>query len=241
MKLGVNIDHIATLREARKEGFPDPIEAAKEALAGGADGIVCHLREDRRHIHDQDVKALKKLNCRLDLEMAATPEMLKIALKLKPEMVTIVPEKRREITTEGGLDVVKLARRVGGAVKKLKDAGIVCSAFIEPRGPHIEKAAELGFDVVELWTGGYANAKSARARERALGDLREGIHVALGCGLEVHGGHGLTYRNVGIVAAMPGFTEFNIGHSIISRAVFVGLREAVREMRGLLEMHAPKG
>ncbi|MFH1420302.1 MAG: pyridoxine 5'-phosphate synthase [Planctomycetota bacterium] len=239
--LGVNIDHVATIRQARRTDEPDPAWAAAEAQLGGASCITFHLREDRRHIADRDVPLLKGVvSCKLNMEMSVAPSIVKIATSIRPTQCCLVPEHREEVTTEGGLDVVKLARRVGGAVKKLKDAGIVCSAFIEPRGPHIEKAAELGFDVVELWTGGYANAKSARARERALGDLREGIHVALGCGLEVHGGHGLTYRNVGIVAAMPGFTEFNIGHSIISRAVFVGLREAVREMRRLLEMHAPK-
>lgn len=228
MKLGVNIDHIATLREARKEGIPDPIEAAKEVLAGGADGIVCHLREDRRHIHDRDVKALKQLKCRLDLEMAATPEMVKIALKLKPEMVTLVPEKRRELTTEGGLDVVKYSKKLDPIIAKLKKAGILVSLFIDPVKKQIEESAFLTADFIELHTGKYANAKNKRKELEKIGFATE---KARWIGLRVNAGHGLDYDNVEDIVKVLGIEELNIGFSIIARSVFVGMKEAVKEMR----------
>jgi len=239
--LGVNIDHVATVRQARRTDEPDPVWAAAEAQLGGASCITFHLREDRRHIIDRDVPLLKQVVVtKLNMEMSIAPEIVGIARSIKPTQCCLVPEHREEVTTEGGLDVVRLADRVGEAVKQLTEAGIICSGFIEPEPAQIEKAAALGFHVVELWTGGYANAKTAAEREKALEVLRNGVRIGQTCGLEVHGGHGLTYRNVHLVAAIPGFSEFNIGHSIIARAVFVGLRKAVREMVRLLERHGAR-
>jgi pyridoxine 5-phosphate synthase len=239
--LGVNIDHVATVRQARRTDEPDPVWAAVEAQLGGASCITFHLREDRRHIIDRDVPLLKEaVVTKLNMEMSVNPEIVAIAKSIKPTQCCLVPEHRQEITTEGGLDVVRLAERVGAAVKELKTAGIICSGFIEPDPRHIEKSAELGLDAVELWTGRYANARTVVEIESALAELREGVRLGRTCGLEVHGGHGLTYRNVAAVAAIAGFGEFNIGHSIIARALFVGLREAVREMVRLLELHQPR-
>ena len=239
--LGVNIDHVATVRQARMTDEPDPIWAAVEAQLGGAACITFHLREDRRHITDRDVPLLKEVvSTKLNMEMAMSDEIVAIAEATRPTQCCLVPEKREEVTTEGGLNVLKLADRAANVVGRLKNSGIICSAFIEPARDQIEKSAEVGFDVVELWTGGYANAKSPKQREAELSRLADGIRIARGCGLEVHGGHGLTYRNVGPVAALSGFSEFNIGHSIIGRAIFVGLREAVREMNGLMLQHGPK-
>lgn len=239
--LGVNIDHVATVRQARRTDEPDPVWAAVEAQLGGASCITFHLREDRRHIIDRDVPLLKQtVACRLNMEMAIAPEIVAIAAKIKPTQCCLVPEKREEVTTEGGLDVLKMNKPVGAAVKELRAVGVRCSAFIEPDPRQIKISSELGFQIVELWTGGYANAKTDDERIKALDLLREGIRIATECRLEVHGGHGLTYRNVGPIAAMPGFTEFNIGHSIIGRSIFVGLRQAVAEMVALLEKHAPK-
>lgn len=234
--LGVNIDHVATVRQARRTDEPDPVWAAMEAQLGGAACITFHLREDRRHIVDRDVPLLKEVvTTKLNMEMSIAAEIVEIARRTRPTQCTLVPEKREEITTEGGLDVVRLGERVGEAVKALRGAGIICSAYIEPIAGQIEKSAALGFEAVELWTGGYANAKTPAEREARLAELGEGLRVGLACGMEVHAGHGLTYRNVTPVAAIPGFCEFNIGHSIIARAVFVGLRAAVREMREMLE------
>jgi len=236
IKLGVNIDHVATVREARKTDEPDPVWAAVEAELGGADGITFHLREDRRHINDRDAELLKRtVAAKLNMEMSINPSIVKIAQKLKPDQCTLVPEKREEITTEGGLDVVRLGARIKPVVAKLKRAGIEVSAFIEPEEEHIIASAKCGFDAVELWTGAYANAKSERAREKALDDLSHGIDVGHDHGLIVHAGHGLTYRNIEPIAALGGFADFNIGHSIVARAVFVGLREAVREMKRLID------
>lgn len=235
IKLGVNIDHIATLRQARQEEFPDPVELAREAVAGGAHGIVCHLREDRRHINDADVKRLRRLKTRLDLEMAATPEMLRIALKLRPDMVTLVPEKRQEITTEGGLDVVKHRRRLGPLIQKLQDKGIAVSLFIDPEQRQVEGSAVLMADFVEFHTGRYARAgyikgKSASVK-RELAKLDLMTQKARFIGLRVNAGHGLDYNNVRDIVKIPGIEELNIGFSIIARAVVVGLRQAVKEMR----------
>ncbi len=233
--LGVNIDHVATVRQARRTDEPDPIWAAVEAELGGADGITFHLREDRRHINDRDARLLKEtVATRLNMEMAAEDEIVAIAVELRPDQCSLVPERREELTTEGGLDVVGQRERVAKAVGRLREAGIVVSAFIEPAEEQIVASAEVGFQAVELWTGGYAHASSPDARAEALDVLRRGIKVGLENKLEVLGGHGLTYRNIGPVAALPGFSEFNIGHSIVSRAVFVGMREAVREMKELL-------
>jgi len=239
MKLGVNIDHIATLREARKENFPDPVEAAREAIAGGADGIVCHLREDRRHIQDEDVKRLRKLNSRLDLEMAATPEMLRFALKIKPDMVTVVPEKRQEITTEGGLDVAAHSRKLKPIIKALQKGGIIVSLFIDPDREQVEEAAVLMTDFIELHTGKYARASYIKGRTLTVKRELEKVGIATQqarlIGLRINAGHGLDYNNVKDITAIPGIEELNIGYSIIARSVLVGMKKAVAEMKGLLK------
>ena len=231
MKLGVNIDHIATLRQARGESFPDPVLASQEALAGGADGIVCHLREDRRHIQDADLIKLRKLNTRLDLEMAATKEMLKIALKIKPDMVTIVPEKRAELTTEGGLDVAKHARRLRPIVEALQKRGIKVSLFIDPIKKQLVESAGLMVDFIELHTGEYAR-KGRPAELEQLGMMTQEARLI---GLKINAGHGLDYDNVHAVAEIPGIEELNIGFSIIARALSVGIKQAVKEMKELLK------
>lgn len=226
MRLGINIDHIATLREARKETFPDPVEAAREAIAGGADGIVCHLREDRRHIQDKDVFRLREMDTRLDLEMAATDEMLRFALKVKPEMVTIVPEKRQEVTTEGGLDVKSktqnLKSKLMNTIAKLQSKGIIVSLFIDPEIEQIEAAGGTGAEFVELHTGRYAQAPD---------ELRHAVLHAGFVGLRVNAGHGIDYYNVKEIAKIGGIEELNIGFSIIARALFAGMKGAVQEMR----------
>ncbi len=236
MRLGINVDHIATLRQARLEAFPDPILAAKECIAGGADGIVCHLREDRRHINDKDVKRLRELNTRLDLEMAATDEMLKIALKIKPEMVTLVPEKRQEVTTEGGLDLrVKGQRsRVKKIIDRLQDKGIDVSLFIDPDLEQVEEAAVLGARFIEIHTGAYANCFGNRKQELEIRKIGTAVQKARLIGLRINAGHGIDYENVGPIIKIPGIEELNIGFSVIARAVFVGMRQAVKEMRDLL-------
>jgi len=238
MRLGVNIDHIATLREARQESFPDPVAAAEEAVAGGADGIVCHLREDRRHIQDKDVFRLRRLKTRLDLEMAATEEMVRIALKLKPDLVTLVPEKRQEITTEGGLDVVKYAKKLKGIIRRLQQNNIVVSLFIDPDKRQVEEAAVLMADFIELHTGRYARASYVRGKTLSFQKELEKVGVSAQqarlIGLKINAGHGLDYQNVRAIANLPGIEELNIGFSIIARSVFVGLKEAVREMREAL-------
>ncbi|MFA5863988.1 MAG: pyridoxine 5'-phosphate synthase [Phycisphaerae bacterium] len=234
--LGVNIDHVATIRQARKTDEPDPVWAAVEAELGGADGITVHLREDRRHINDRDVVVLKHtVAVKLNLEMSINPRIVQIAGEIGPEQCTLVPEHRQEITTEGGLDVVRLRKNVGLAVKKLHQARCLVSAFIEPIDDQIKTSADLGFDAIELWTGGYSHTENPKTRQKALVELRKGVELGLKLGLTVHGGHGLTYRNIEPVARIPGFSEFNIGHTIVSRAVFVGLREAVRQMKELLK------
>jgi pyridoxine 5-phosphate synthase len=240
-KLGVNIDHVATVRQARKADEPDPIWAATEAQLGGADCSTFHRREDRRHICDRDVHLLAEVvTIKLNMEMSINAGIVRVACRVKPTQCTLVPERRQEVTTEGGLDMIRFRSRIKPAVKKLHDAGAVVSAFIEPIPEQIRAAADVGCDAIELWTGDYANAKTPSAQQKALQTLREGVAVGLQCGLTVHGGHGLTYRNIGPIAAMPGFTEFNIGHTIIARAIFVGLREAVRQMKQLILLHAPK-
>ena len=234
-RLGVNIDHVATVRQARLTYEPDPVWAAAEAQLGGADGITFHLREDRRHINDRDALLLKAtVTCKLNMEMAIDRRIVEIAVQLQPDQCTLVPERRQELTTEGGLDVVRLARRVGPAVKRLRGQGIEVSAFIEPIAEQVRVAADLGCHAVELWTGQYAHARGPRAVQAALKRLADAIDVGRKAGLLVHGGHGLTYTNVEPVAALEGFCEFNIGHSIVARAIFVGLREAVREMKALV-------
>jgi pyridoxine 5-phosphate synthase len=242
VRLGVNIDHVATIRQARKTDEPDPVWAAAEAVLGGAEGITFHLREDRRHIQDRDVPLLKAAAAvPLNMEMAIHPAVVKIALHTRPDQATLVPERREEITTEGGLDVVRHRTRIREVVRRLHGAGIVVSAFIEPTTDQVEASAEVGCQAVELWTGGYAHAKTPASTRKALRVLEDHVRVALGCGLVVHAGHGLTYRNVEPVAGIPGFSDFNIGHSIVSRAVFVGMREAVRQMKEAIRHGASRG
>ena len=234
-RLGVNIDHVATVRQARRTYEPDPVWAAAEAQLGGADGITFHLREDRRHINDRDADLLEQtVSAKLNMEMSIARGIVEIAARLTPDQCTLVPERREELTTEGGLDVVRLRRRVKPVVQRLRRRGIEISAFIEPIPDQVVASADVGCHAVELWTGGYAHARTARAKKAALGQLADAIEVGHKAGLVVHGGHGLMYDNIGPVAALQGFAEFNIGHSIVARAVFVGLREAVREMKLLL-------
>jgi pyridoxine 5-phosphate synthase len=232
--LGVNIDHVATLRQARRERYPDPVHAALAAEIAGADSITLHLREDRRHIQDADVRALRPLlRTRMNLEMAVTDEMLAVAAEVRPADCCLVPERRQEITTEGGLDVVGAAARVRAAAAQLKAAGVRVALFIDPDPRQIEAAAQAGAPAVELHTGAYASAEGARAATE-LERLRTGARLAASLGLEVHAGHGLNYHNVQPVAALSELTELNIGHALIAHALFVGLPAAVREMKALM-------
>jgi len=248
IELSVNIDHVATLRQARCTYEPDPVWAAVEAHLGGASGITVHLREDRRHIQDQDVRRLRELvHIKLNLEMAATAEMIAIACELKPEMAMLVPEGREEITTEGGLDIVAQEPKLADAVRRLAAAGIVTSVFIDAELPQIEAAARIGASVCEVHTGPYAHAFHAKGRDpqsAAVVAELERIRVAgeaiRGAGMRFNAGHALNYFNVQPIAAIPGVRELHIGHAIIARSVFVGLREAVRQMKALLREAARK-
>jgi pyridoxine 5-phosphate synthase len=232
-RLYINVDHVATLRQARRTDEPDPVAAAQLCERAGADGITAHLREDRRHIQDDDVRRLAAtVRTVLNLEMALTEEMLGIALSLQPYQVTFVPERREEITTEGGLDVSHDPRALSAAIDRLKRAGIRSSLFIAPDADVVSRSRDLGADAVELHTGQYAHAPKER---RTLDALRSAARLAAATGLAVHAGHGLTVRNVGPVAAVPEIEELNIGHSIVSRAVFVGIETAVREMREAMQ------
>jgi pyridoxine 5-phosphate synthase len=234
--LGVNIDHVATIRQARRTVEPDPIWAAAEAELGGADAITFHLRKDRRHINDRDAQLLRQtVRCKLNMEMSLDEEIVQIALEIKPDQATLVPEGRQEITTEGGLDAVAHAARLKKVTARLHKADVIVSAFVDPLSQQIYASRDAGCDAIEIHTGTYANARPGEAREQALDAVRGALEIGLGAGLIVHGGHGLTYNNIAPVAALSGFTEFNIGHSIISRAVFVGLRQAVAEMKRLIE------
>ena len=248
IQLGVNIDHVATIRQARYRGSdllqsePDPIRAAHEAELGGADGITFHLREDRRHIHDRDVERLKELvRVKLNFEMGATPEMVKIACKVRPHTSMLVPEGRMEVTTEGGLDVVKHAKRLKDTIAKLKSAGMIVSAFIDADERQVEAAAKVGFDVCEVHTGPYAHAFALSGGDlrsepllKELGKVADAGEAIMDAGMRFNAGHALNYHNIGPVAAMPGIGELHIGHAIVSRAVFTGLRTAVREMKDLM-------
>lgn len=236
--LGVNIDHIATLRQARRTVEPDPVAAAVLAELAGADGITVHLREDRRHIQDRDLRLLRQtVRTHLNLEMAATDEMVTIALDTKPDYVTLVPERRQEVTTEGGLDVAGQIDRIKGVVTSLQSAAIPVSLFIDADQAQIEAAAAVAAQFIELHTGPYAEAKTEADRHRQLGVLAASTEQALGLGLRVNAGHGLTYWNTLPVARIAGMEELNIGHSIISRAALVGLERAVREMKQLIQLH----
>ena len=235
MLLGVNIDHIATLRNARGENFPSPIEGAKVCMQSGANGITAHLREDRRHIKDEDIKNLKALGIRLNMEMAATKEMQDIALKVHPDACCIVPEKRQEITTEGGLDVYSQQSRITEFVKPLINAGILVSLFIDPIQNQVEAASKTGAQYIELHTGTFANSYSTNNEEQEFQKLKSAAILAQSLGLKVNAGHGLNYDNVHRMHEIPNIEELNIGHSIISKAIFVGLGNAVSEMLNLIK------
>jgi pyridoxine 5-phosphate synthase len=227
-RLYINIDHVATLRQARGGRQPDPVEAALVCEKAGADGITAHLREDRRHIQDADIEKLKgAVSTYFNLEMACVAEMLEIARRIKPEQVTLVPERREEVTTEGGLDITSEPGRIRNAIDSLADAGIRVSLFIDPTRAAIEQSKRLSVPAIELHTGGYSQAPDSPAQ---LDALRDSARRASDLGIAVHAGHGLDLRNVGAVAAIPEIEELNIGHSIVSRAVFVGLEQAVKEM-----------
>jgi len=233
--LGVNIDHVATLRQARGTRYPEPVHAALIAQEAGADAITVHLREDRRHIQDRDVELIAQvLHCRLNLEIAVTGQMLAIAERLRPPDCCLVPEKREEITTEGGLDVVGTAAAVREACERLAGADVRVSLFIDPDLDQVRAAADAGAPVVELHTGSYAEARDESTRATELARIERATTVAIDAGLQVNAGHGLHYHNVQPVAAISGLTEFNIGHAIVARAVFSGLASAVAEMKRLL-------
>lgn len=229
--LGVNVDHVATVRQARRAPVPDPVAAAILAELGGAEGITVHLREDRRHIQDRDVEVLRQtVRTRLNLEMAATDEMVSIALSRRPDQVTLVPERRAELTTEGGLDARREQGPVGDAVKRLQDAGLPVFLFLDPDPEQIDAARDLGARGYEIHTGAYAEARDEHHLANELARIRRAAEHGRALGLEVHAGHGLDYANVAAVAAIPGVTELNIGHSIVARAVLVGMERAVAEM-----------
>jgi len=242
IELGVNIDHVATVRQARRTHEPDPVWAAVEAHLGGADGITVHLREDRRHIDDDDVRRLRELtHIKLNLEMAATRDMVAIACKLKPEMAMLVPEGRQEVTTEGGLDVAGQKKALAAVVRKLADAGIVTSVFIDADARQVDAASAIGARVCEIHTGPYAHAFHAKGRDAEskavvaeLAKIRKAGAAIRAAGMRFNAGHALNYFNVQPVAALDGVRELHIGHAIVSRAVFVGMREAVREMKRLI-------
>ncbi|MBW3597073.1 MAG: pyridoxine 5'-phosphate synthase [Planctomycetes bacterium] len=235
VELGVNIDHVATLRQARRTYEPDPVWAAAAAELGGADGVTVHLREDRRHIQDRDVRLLREtVAVKLNLEMSCVEEIVGIACEVKPQQATLVPERREEVTTEGGLDAQGNKSQVAAAVRRLQEAGVFVSLFLDPDPAQLELAAELGAEAVELHTGQYALAPE-RDRLTQLAALADAARRIRDLGMRLHAGHGLNYHNVQPIAAIEGMRELNIGHSIVSRAVFVGIEQAVREMKRLVD------
>lgn len=235
IELGVNIDHVATLRQARHTIYPDPIEAALIAESAGADAITLHLREDRRHIQDRDVEILReRLTSRMNLESAITAEMIAIALKIKPHDICLVPERREELTTEGGLDVIKYFDSVRRACQRLGEAGIRVSLFINADSRQIDAAARAGAPVIEIHTGGYADAPTIEAQQKQFNDIVKAVACGIDLGLKVNAGHGLHYDNVQSIAAIPEISELNIGHAIVGRAIFVGFKQAVQEMKQLM-------
>jgi pyridoxine 5-phosphate synthase len=234
-RLSVNIDHIATIRQARKGVEPDPVAAAVLAELAGAEGIIAHLREDRRHVQDRDLRLLRQtVQTKLNLEMAATDEMQRIAIEVKPDFTTLVPEKREELTTEGGLEVASRGDFMKSYIGRLQQCGIIVSLFIDPDDKQIAAAKKAGADWVEIHTGAYANAESEKNREREMAKIIEAVQLASSLGLQVGAGHGLNYVNVRRISRIPEVEELNIGHSIISRAALVGMERAVREMKALL-------
>jgi len=234
-RLGVNIDHIATLRQARMENFPDPVKVAKICEAAGADSIVCHLRQDRRHINDKDLELLKKsVKTRLNLEMSTADEIVKIALKVCPDQATLVPEKRQELTTEGGLDVIKHKRKIINVISRLKQKGISINLFIDPKKNQIKASKEVGADYIELHTGSYANAPTKALRLKELKRIKEAVFYGEKIGIGVNAGHGLDYENVSSIAGISNIKELNIGFSIIAASVFVGIGDAVRQMKKMI-------
>jgi pyridoxine 5-phosphate synthase len=236
-RLMVNIDHVATLREARGINYPDPVYAAGIAEMAGASGIIVHLREDRRHIKDRDVLILRDVvRTKLNLEMAATPEMAEIACDIKPDMITLVPEKRKELTTEGGLDVVKFSDKLKKVIEKVHEKGIKVSLFVDPVEAQITAAHKMNADMVEIHTGAYSDAKSDRIREKEFKKVVASVIMGKKLGLAVNAGHGLHYHNVQEIAAIKEIDELSIGHSIIARAVFVGLDRAIRDMLELMRI-----
>ena len=235
IKLGINIDHVATIRNARGGIEPEPLQAAFQVIEAGADFITIHLREDRRHINDRDVRLLKEvLPVPLNLEMALTDEIIGIALETKPEYVCIVPEKREEVTTEGGLDLLKIEEKLKEVIIKFREKNIKVSLFIEADDKQIKCAARVGAHMIELHTGKYANAKGEDVKKE-LEIIKNGTKFAINLGLLVNAGHGLNYQNTADIAKIPGIRELNIGHSIISRAVFTGLKVAVRDMKNIID------
>ncbi len=235
-KLGLNVDHIATVRQARGGLEPDPVTAAAIGEMAGAEGITVHLREDRRHIQDRDLELLRRtIKTKLNLEMATTQEMLRIALRIKPDQVTLVPEKRQELTTEGGLDVILHFKSVADAVKRLKESGIITSLFMDPDQEQIKSAGKTGADYIEIHTGAYAEAETWKTEQMELEKIDTAIKLARKIGMGVNAGHGLSYSNIKAVAALGGIEEYNIGHSIIARAMLVGLDRAVRDMVDFLK------
>lgn len=241
IKLGVNVDHVATLRQARKSNFPDPVQAAVICELAGCDSIVCHLREDRRHIQERDLRILREvLKTKLNLEMALSEEIIKIALDVKPDQVTLVPEKREELTTEGGLDVKGNFEKVRDAVEKFHNAGIKVSVFIEPDFEQIEKSKESGAEFIEIHTGRYSEAKSEEEVYEELNRIVKGTEYAMSTGLRVNAGHGLDYKNVIPICKIKGIEELNIGYSIICMSVFTGLEAAVKEMIRIIRENEEK-
>jgi len=231
IRLGVNIDHVATVRQARRTTEPDPIHAAVLAELGGAAGITVHLRGDRRHIQDRDVELLRQVvKSRLNIEMASTQEMVRIALTVKPDQITLVPERREEITTEGGLDVVLNSVQLKPTVKMLQDGGISVSLFVDPDLEQVKESHKVDARAIEINTAAYADARDEKGREAALRKVVDAARLGKKLGLAVHAGHGLTYANVGALAALPEISELNIGHNIVARALLVGMERAVREM-----------
>jgi pyridoxine 5-phosphate synthase len=240
MRLCINIDHVATLRQARRESEPDPVTAAAICELAGADGIVCHLREDRRHMVDRDLEILiQTVRTKLDLEMAATKEMVGIACRLKPQMVTLVPEKREEITTEGGLDLVSGEIKISDAIDKLQESGIKVSLFVDPTQENVDAALELGADMIEIHTGKYSLARESNAILTELEKIRVSALTAKELGIGVNAGHGLNYQNILPIANIPEIDEVSIGHCIISRAVFTGLHKAVEDMLTIIRRVRP--